>query len=52
MTAREGGRCHRPEINMVGRDTVEGRGEKKGVAACWRIDGSWMKGLEGTSAGC
>lgn len=29
MTAREGGKCHRLEINMVERDTVEREREKK-----------------------
>lgn len=41
MTAREGGRCHGLEINMVERDAVE-RWRK-----CWGMDGCWMKGSEG-----
>lgn len=29
MTAREGGRCHQLEINMVERDTVERERKKE-----------------------
>lgn len=47
MTAKEGGRCHRVEINMVECDRVK----REGLARC-RIDGSRIWGFEGKSARC
>lgn len=44
---KEGGRCHRVEINMVELDRV-----KRGVLARHRIDGCRNKGVEVKSAWC